>query len=144
MNPRPSCIVVLAAVLGCASAAPVARQSEVCSPEVGAASPRRIDGGTAKKLVAAGARLVDVRAPDFFAQGHIDGAINIPWQAIGERAAEIGPPERTVVVYCRTGAGSSRAAATLARLGYQNVYDLGSYLNWGEGAPPATPLPAPH
>ena len=41
----------------------------------------------------------------------------------------------------RTGEGSAKAAATLVRLGYLYVYDLGSYLNWGEGAPAPTPLP---
>jgi rhodanese-related sulfurtransferase len=44
----------------------------------------------------------------------------------------------TVIVYCRTGAGSAKAAATLRRLGYLYVFDLGSYLNWGQGAPAPT------
>jgi rhodanese-related sulfurtransferase len=100
-----------------------------------------VDGPTARRLVEQGARLVDVRAPDYYARGHIDGAINIPVAVVAERAAAgIGPAETPVVLYCRTGKGSAAAARTLARLGYSRVYDLGSYLNWGDGAPPATPL----
>jgi rhodanese-related sulfurtransferase len=55
--------------------------------------------------------------------------------------AEIGPSTTRVVLYCRTGKASAKAAATLKSLGYRYVYDLGSYLNWGEGAPAQTPLP---
>ena len=126
-------IVVCALVLSCAHAK---------SAEPVAVPSGPVDGPTAKQLVAGGAKLVDVRAPDYYGGGHIAGAINIPWQQIEARAAEIGPPSTAVVLYCRTGAGATKASATLNRLGYTRVYNLGSYLNWGEGAPPPTPLPA--
>lgn len=100
-----------------------------------------VDGPTAKQLVASGAKLVDVRGPSFYNDAHIAGAVNIPWAEMETRATEIGPVTTPVVLYCRTGAGATKAAATLAKLGYTRVYNLGSYLNWGEGAPPATPLP---
>lgn len=105
------------------------------------AAPVKIDGETAKHLVAQGARLVDVRAAGFYGREHIAGAINVPVAAVAARASEIGPPETPIILYCRTGSGSARAAQTLAGLGYTHVYDLGSYLNWGEGAPAPTPLP---
>lgn len=111
------------------------------APLAAPGSIAKVDGDTAKALVANGARLVDVRKPDFFARGHIEGAVNIPVAEVAQRAAEIGPPGTHVILYCRTGAGSSQAAATLQKLGYKSIYDLGSYLNWGEGAPAATPLP---
>ena len=105
--------------------------------------PIKVDGPAARQVVFGGARLVDVRAPDFYALGHIEGAINIPVAEVESRAAaEIGPPPASVVLYCRTGKGSANAAATLVRMGYRHVYDLGSYLNWGDGAPAPTPLPA--
>jgi rhodanese-related sulfurtransferase len=100
-----------------------------------------VDGAEAKRLVAAGARLVDVRDAESFAGQHIPGAINIPVDEVAVRAAEIGPTSVSVVVYCRSGVRSAKAAAILAGLGYRHVYDLGSYLNWGEGLPkPAAPL----
>jgi rhodanese-related sulfurtransferase len=39
--------------------------------------------GEVKKLVGEGAKLVDVRDPDEFQQGHLEGAINIPFGPIG-------------------------------------------------------------
>ena len=129
---------LLLAAVACAEPA----ERNACQgPAAVTSGPLKVDGTTARLLVANGARLVDVRAPDFFAGGHIEGAINVPWAQVVGRAAEIGPPETEVVLYCRTGEGSEKAAAALARLGYRHVYDLGSYLNWGEGAPAATPLP---
>jgi rhodanese-related sulfurtransferase len=129
----------------CATAAPVKSPvAEGCTDASALAGSRarRVDGPTARKLVADGARLVDVRAPDFYLREHIAGAVNIPVAEVAARAAlDIGPATTPVVLYCRTGAGSAMAAATLRNLGYVAVYDLGSYLNWGEGAPAPTPLP---
>jgi rhodanese-related sulfurtransferase len=139
--------IVLSFALACATAAPAPVRpslAEVCTDPTLADAPAlpRVDGATARKLVAEGARLVDVRAPDFYGREHIAGAINIPVAEVAARApVDIGPPSTPVVLYCRTGAGSAKAAATLRNLGYVAVYDLGSYLNWGEGAPAPTPLP---
>jgi phage shock protein E len=102
----------------------------------------RVDGATARRLVAEGARLVDVRDAETFAQAHIEGAINVPVAEIAKRAAEIGPADAGIVLYCQTGVRSAKAAGILTGLGYQRVYDLGSYRNWGEGAPAPAPLPA--
>lgn len=145
----PALVLSACATASTPSARPAAAEAVVSCPSPaaeaqpaadGIAAPIKVDGDTAKHLVAQGARLVDVRAPDFYALGHIAGAINIPVAAVADRLAEIGPPETPIILYCRTGAGSARAAQTLASLGYTRVYDLGSYLNWGEGAPAATPL----
>lgn len=35
-----------------------------------------------EKLIANGARLIDVRSPAAYAEGHVPGAINLPWQAL--------------------------------------------------------------
>jgi rhodanese-related sulfurtransferase/DNA-binding HxlR family transcriptional regulator len=44
--------------------------------------------------------LVDVRPPEEFAAGHIDGARSIPLPELERRLAEL-PPDREVVAYCR-------------------------------------------
>jgi rhodanese-related sulfurtransferase len=44
--------------------------------------------------------LVDVRPPEEFAAGHIDGARSIPLEELEERLAEL-PRDREVVAYCR-------------------------------------------
>jgi phage shock protein E len=84
----------------------------------------------AKAAVAAGARLIDVRTPEEFAAGHIPNAINIPVSELGGRLAEVGPKDKTVVVYCRSGARSSRARQELLNAGFKEVINLGAMSNW--------------
>jgi rhodanese-related sulfurtransferase len=86
--------------------------------------------GDVHAAVAAGARLVDVRSPAEFASGHLDGAINLPVDELPARAGEIGPADTSVVVYCRSGARSARAAGILREKGYSRVLDLGAMSRW--------------
>ncbi len=92
-------------------------------------SKNRVDGAQAKQLVKDGAVLLDVRTPGEFASGHIDGAINIPVQELGGRLGELKDKNKTVVVYCRSGARSASAAATLEAAGY-TTRDLGPMSAW--------------
>ena len=84
----------------------------------------------ARALVDDGAHLVDVRTPAEFASGHIEGAVNIPVDQIGGRLDEIGKPDETVVVYCRSGARSARAKRTLEQAGFADVHNLGAMSRW--------------
>lgn len=84
----------------------------------------------AHRLVAQGARLVDVRTAQEFATGHIPGAVNIPVQELGCRMGELDAKERPIVVYCRSGNRSGSAARILRSAGYSEVYDLGSMSRW--------------
>lgn len=88
-----------------------------------------VGGGEAKKLVAEGATLVDVRTPGEFAAGHIDGAVNIPVQGFSSRASEI-PKGRPVVLYCASGIRSGAAARTLRSAGRTDVHNLGGISRW--------------
>jgi phage shock protein E len=89
----------------------------------------RVDGAEARRLVEQGAVLLDVRTAAEFGGGHIQGAINIPVQELDARLADVGDKDKTVIVYCRSGARSARAAATLEAAGY-TVRDLGSMAAW--------------
>jgi len=73
--------------------------------------------------------LVDVRTPQEFNSGHIEGAVNIPLQELAQRTSEI-PQDEPVVVYCRSGNRSSTAARMLSNAGYDQVYDLGGVIDW--------------
>jgi rhodanese-related sulfurtransferase len=44
--------------------------------------------------------LIDVRPPEEFAAGHIEGARSIPLAELERRLAEL-PPDREIVAYCR-------------------------------------------
>jgi phage shock protein E len=84
----------------------------------------------AHRLVEQGALLLDVRTPAEFAQGHIDGAINIAVQELDQRIAELPDKDRTIVLYCRSGARSGRAHDLLKAAGYTSLYDIGAMSNW--------------
>lgn len=68
-------------------------------------------------------QIIDVREPDEFAAGHIEGAKLIP---VGQLAARIGEIDKAkpVFVYCLSGVRSKQAAWVLAQNGYSEVYNL--------------------
>lgn len=75
-------------------------------------------------MIEQGVLLIDVRTPAEFAQGHVDGALNIPWEQTGKLMAAIGPDkQRPVVVYCRSGNRSGRAKVVLETKGYTNIFN---------------------
>ena len=79
--------------------------------------------------------LIDVRTPEEFASGHIEGAVNIPVEEMQGRLDEI-PGDAPIVVYCRSGNRSAAAARILTDAGYAHVYDLGGIKDWvAEGLP---------
>lgn len=90
---------------------------------------KTISGAEARKMVEDGAVLVDVRSPGEFGSGHIEGAKNIPVGEIGGRAGEL-PKDKTIVVYCRSGARSGQARSVLASKGFENVHNLGPMSAW--------------
>jgi phage shock protein E len=84
----------------------------------------------AKELVAAGAKLVDVRTPGEFAGGHIPGAINVPVGELASRIKDVGDAAKPVVVYCASGMRSAHAKRLLVRAGFRDVHDLGGITRW--------------
>ncbi len=78
-----------------------------------------------------GALLLDVRTREEFAAGHVTGAVNIPVQELDARLKEL--PEKKdqpIVVYCRSGARSAKAAKLLQQAGYTSVHDIGPMPTW--------------
>ncbi len=71
-----------------------------------------------------------MRSPAEFADGHVQGAKNIPHGEVAARASEVGPTDTTVVVYCRSGIRSSRAKAALESSGFTDVHNLGGMDRW--------------
>ncbi|WP_286145584.1 FAD-dependent oxidoreductase [Leifsonia sp. Root4] len=78
--------------------------------------------------VAAGAFLLDVRAPGQLAEGLIPGATHIPVEQLRERHHEL--PSGPIVVHCRVGQGAHTAARLLSNLGHDVVNLDGGYLTW--------------
>src|SRR5512138_2061066 len=81
-------------------------------------APGVVDGATARKLVASGIKVVDVRTPAEFESGHVPGAVNVPHDQMAARFAELGAPSTAVLLYCRTGRRSEIASRTLREKGF--------------------------
>ncbi len=90
----------------------------------------RVSGGDARALVAKRATLLDVRSPEEFGGGHIDGAINIPIQELSGRVDELDDKNHQIVVYCQSGGRSAMAKRLLERDGFTSVHDLGGLAQW--------------
>ena len=71
----------------------------------------------------ASAQFIDVREPDEVAQGTLPGAANIPLGELPGRLHELDP-DRRVVLLCRSGARSARAAEVLTNAGFGDVVNL--------------------
>lgn len=121
--------LILFAVLGvgaCSNSEP--QQQPAAKP---AAQPSATkDPATARKLVAAGAAVIDVRSPEEYAEGHVPNAINIPVSELSARLAEVdklvaGDKTRPVVVYCAAGGRAAKAKAQLDAVGYAQVINGG-------------------
>ena len=68
--------------------------------------------------------IVDVRSPEEFAAGHVDGAVNIPLGTIGSRLGDL-PRGALIVTVCGKGGGrSDRAARELRAQGFEPVRSL--------------------
>lgn len=72
--------------------------------------------------------LLDVRTPEEFASGHLQGALNLPYDQItADVVTQIPDKTATIQVYCRSGRRSAIAVETLKTLGYTDLQDLGGF-----------------
>ena len=75
--------------------------------------------------------ILDTREQDEFNEGHIPGAILIPYTEIEEKAEKVLPDkDALILVYCRSGRRSKIASESLAELGYTNVKEFGGIIDW--------------
>lgn len=75
--------------------------------------------------------ILDTREQDEFDEGHIKGAILIPYTEIENKAEEMLPDkDAQILVYCRSGRRSKIASESLAKLGYTNVKEFGGIIDW--------------
>lgn len=94
-----------------------------------------------KEIKANSVQLLDVRTPQEYAEGHIDGAFNINIQSddFQQRAEKELSKDSTILVYCRSGRRSMEAAEMLTKLGYKVVNLKGGIIEWkGDGLPVTT------
>lgn len=90
---------------------------------LGQISPR-----TARTHLAQGARVIDVRSQAEYAAGHLRRAVNMPLDQIEAVAPlQLSDRSQVLLLHCQSGMRSAMAAKKLARMGYTQTFNLGSY-----------------
>jgi rhodanese-related sulfurtransferase len=86
-----------------------------------------IDATQFKKLIEEkkDVQLIDVRTPNEFKAGHIQGAINIDFYR-GDFKEAIAKLDKSkpIAIYCAVGGRSGASTEVAAQLGFKQVYDL--------------------
>lgn len=102
-----------------AAPAPTASASQPAAP-VRVGVPEWIQAAQSPGTV-----IIDVRTPEEFNAGHVQGALNIPVES-PDFAAQVSTldPGTTYAIYCRSGNRSAVATAEMSGMGYTRLYDL--------------------
>ena len=111
------------------------------SASTGASSATEISAVELKQRMDRGDALVivDVREPNEFQINRIPGAQLIPLGEIPRRYAELDPNDE-VVVLCKMGGRSAKAADYLRSVGFKRVLNLkGGILDWVDKVDPSQP-----
>ena len=101
---------------------------------LGNVGTKRLSQSKAKEMMDGDVVIVDVRERYEYASGHIKNAVNIPLGNVEKGIAKIAKDkDKTLLVYCQSGARSSSATRILSSLGYKNAYNIGGIATWKYG-----------
>lgn len=94
--------------------------------------------GFEKQMEETTSQIVDVRTPREFSEGHIANAVNMDVTSDDfESKIEALDKDKPVMVYCKAGGRSAKAAGILKDKGFKQVYDLdGGMIGWNEAKKP--------
>jgi molybdopterin/thiamine biosynthesis adenylyltransferase/rhodanese-related sulfurtransferase/molybdopterin converting factor small subunit len=107
---------------------PVNTPTEITAVEL----KQRLDRGDDLKIV-------DVREPNEYQINRIPGSVLIPLGDVPKRYNELDP-DGLIVVHCKMGGRSAKAADFLRSVGFKNVLNLkGGVLDWVDKVDPAQP-----
>lgn len=82
----------------------------------------------AREWLNKGSLVIDVRSEAEYREQHLPGTINIPLDRLGDEIARHAPKkEQPLLLHCRSGARSGTGTSALKKMGYQHVFNLGSY-----------------
>ncbi len=97
-------------------------------------SKNRIDYQEAKEIMENkdNVFIVDVRTIIEYNGSHIPRAISLPLDSIEERAKNKLRKNDYIILYCHSGSRSRKALAKLEKMGFKNLYNLGSIYRWKE------------
>ncbi len=91
--------------------------------------------------------VIDVREPEEYAAGHIEGAVNIPFREVLQHLDELPNQSASILVYCHSQKRATHVLVVLRELGYSKVYNLEggyeAYEEWMKNNVVPTPGPTP-
>lgn len=130
-TPRLALVLTLAGAVGLAGCS-AGTPSPASSPGTETIGPQSTPDSTTVPLALS--TIIDVRTPAEYAEGHLDGAMNIDVQAadFADRIAEL-PTDAEYIVYCRTGSRAGAAVAQMTALGFTDVTNAGSLADASAG-----------
>ena len=101
---------------------------------IGNITGKKISPAKAKEMMNDDVVILDVREKYEYASGHIKNAVNLPLGSVQTNVGKVvKDKEKTLLVYCASGARSSSATRVLHSLGYKNAYDFGGIASWPYG-----------
>ena len=75
--------------------------------------------------------ILDTRTQEEYDQGHIPGAVLLPYDEVLQKAETIlTDKNQLILVYCRSGRRSKLASEDLIKLGYTNIKEFGGIIDW--------------
>lgn len=74
--------------------------------------------------------ILDVRTQEEYDSGHIKDAVCLPNEDILSEPDVLPDKAQKILVYCRSGKRSKKAARKLANMGYENILEFGGILDW--------------
>ena len=88
-----------------------------------------IDIDEAARRIAAGTPVIDVREPDEYEDGHVPGAPLIPLAVVPDHVSDV-PASGEVLIICKVGGRSRKAAEYLRGQGIDAINIAGGTLAW--------------
>lgn len=84
-----------------------------------------IAAGQLERLMLDSPQLIDVRTPEEYEEGHIQGAVNINFYDDSfETQLNALDKQTKIIVYCAVGGRSGKSYKKVQALGFANAYDL--------------------
>lgn len=131
-------VAIALVVAGCGKSDDTASQteSEPIAPDTGTSRGIRVISPRRAAAIQAdppeGLFILDVRTPEEFDEGHLDGAVMIDFyhDDFAEQIADLDR-DRPYLIYCRSGNRSGQTRSAMEELGFTDVADIdGGVLAW--------------
>lgn len=137
----PVALLALAFIAGCGGGTEPTDDALLAAEEPTAAGVRLVSATQGAAIQAQPPEdlvILDVRTPEEFAEGHLDGAVLVDFYD-ADFAEQIGEldPNVPYLMYCRSGNRSGQTATIMEQLGFTDVADVdGGILSWADAGLP--------